>query len=170
MPKRFTGACSFAASDLKVITYQRRPVKTIVDAPQSAGLAWFLHNSRIDQTQHWLARRRTLEAALGKEATTELVQPILALAQSLEQGHIREVGYWPLSPGPRFLASNSHSPNARATPSKDFPPTYLDAIPSKRCSGELASSNPMEKTITVDPSPRRLHCFQACTVFIENLC
>src|SRR5215472_8681090 len=45
------------------------------------------------------------------------------------------------------------------TPSKDFPLTYLDAIPSKRRSGRLASSNPKEKTITVDPSPRRLHCF-----------
>src|SRR6516162_2737830 len=94
----------------------------------------------------------------------------LLLRNRLSKATSERSANWPLSPGPRFLASNSHSPNARATPSKDFPPTYLDAIPSKPCSGELASSNPMEKTITVDPSPRRLHCFQACTVFIENLC
>jgi hypothetical protein len=73
MPERFTGAFSFAGSELKVIACQRRPLETIMDAPQTAGLARFLHNGRIDQTQHLLTRSRAPEAALGKEGTTELV-------------------------------------------------------------------------------------------------
>ena len=56
--QRFTGAGSFAGCDLKVIADQRRPLETIMDTPQTAGLARFLHNRRIDQTQRSLSSSR----------------------------------------------------------------------------------------------------------------
>ena len=87
--QRFASSISLRSGDLEVVAGQRRPLKTIMDAPQAACLAGFFDLRRIKQSQPLIGGRLNSQAPFLKERAAKLVEPVFALAKPLEKRNRR---------------------------------------------------------------------------------
>ena len=104
-----------------------------MNPPLTAGFARLTHQTGVDQPPVGRTGRGRGQGALRKQRAAKLAQPRLALAQSFQQGHIREIGQLRLLGAhdgfaQRKAATQMHQQNAQVATL----PIYPGGVPAER--------------------------------------